>query len=108
MKIKIGSILLVLIAVLVAIGIVVAHRANEIRSAFREAHNGEPQRLILDRLGQPWREAPCGQTFGGTAPSACSQEMIYRHPLAPVVPEYWSFQYDSKKQLVDTYEWTSP
>lgn len=96
------------VVTLLVIGIVVAHHQAQIVSAFSKARNGEPKEVILKRLGKPWRDAPCGRTLGGTFQSACSQELIYRHPLAPIVPEYWSFQYDSKGVLVGTYRYLSP
>jgi hypothetical protein len=86
----------------------VAYRSALIDSTFREAHNGEFQSLVVGRLGKPWRESPCGKEFGGTFPSDCSKEMIYRHPLAPAVPQYWSFMYDNRGTLLGTYHYVSP
>jgi hypothetical protein len=106
---KLRWILLISVAIaLLMIGMVVAHRRTHIASAFSEARSGEPKEAIVQRLGKPWRQAPCGQTLGGTFQSSCSQELIYRHPLAPIIPEYWSFQYDSKGFLSGTYRYMSP
>jgi len=108
MKMKILIALAVLLIAVVSGTALVALRSSHIRQAYQTAHNGDREQVVLARLGNPWRRSGCGQAFGGTFPKACAQELIYRHPLAPAISEYWSFQYDASGVLVGTYEYVSP
>lgn len=108
MKIKILVALAFIVFGVVPGTALVVLRSSHIRQAYQAAHNGDKEQVVLDRLGNPWRRSACGQVFGGTFSKGCSQEFIYRHPLAPAIPEYWSFQYDAKGVLVGTYAYVSP
>jgi hypothetical protein len=59
-------------------------------------------------LGDPWKIASCGRTFGGQFPPDCRTEYIYASPYAPLIPRYWAFFFDENGHLIDKYEYRSP
>jgi hypothetical protein len=108
MRLRVRHALGILLLALILGGALVLHRSERIRRVWREARNGESKGLVISRPGSPWQQSRCGQTLGGTFPRACSQEVIYRHPLAPLLPEYWSFQYNAEGALIGTCHYLSP
>src|ERR1700680_4329668 len=101
--------------VLLVVGLIVAvpilegmFRWQQRSRALNKAVLGQPRRTILAGLGKPWRIAPCGETFRGTPPPHCSQEIIFASPFAPLAPEYLSFFFDSNDNLISTYRYVSP
>jgi hypothetical protein len=89
-------------------GLLVGLRRHRINAIFTRATEGLSQRDLEMKLGDPWRNSTCGEVFGGTTPSDCARELIYKSPLAPAVPEYWAFRFDRGGKLVDKYHYVSP
>jgi hypothetical protein len=101
---------LLLIVGLIVAGFVLMgiFRWQQRSAAFNKAVLGQPRRIVLAGLGKPWRIAPCGETFGGTVPPHCSQEIIFASPFSLLAPEYLSFFFDKNDSLISTYRYVSP
>jgi hypothetical protein len=101
--------LLLIVGLIVAVPVLVGiFRWQQRSRAFSNAVLGQPRRVILSGLGKPWKIAPCGETFRGTPPPPCSQEIIFASPFAPLAPEYLSFFFDGNDNLISTYRYVSP
>jgi hypothetical protein len=83
-------------------------RQRRIDYVFRNAALGTQMTKQTNQLGHPWKRAKCGQTFGGGVPNGCATEILYAAPLAPLIPTYWAFRYDSAGRLIGKYRYSSP
>ena len=86
----------------------ISFRQRRLESAFETANSEGTADELRARLGNPWRNGACGETFGGTVPRGCKREILYASPLAPAIPEYWAFRYDQDGKLIDKYRYVSP
>ncbi|MGA7155817.1 MAG: hypothetical protein WBY53_03155 [Acidobacteriaceae bacterium] len=86
----------------------VVHRQHQLESVFQSTNAGSPITTIVSSLGKPWSTSKCGTVFGDDEPNGCETELLYANPVAPLLPEYWSFQYDNQGKLIGKYHYVSP
>jgi hypothetical protein len=103
-----AKILITVASILIFVAAWAWFKQRKIKAAFAQAAAYTTETDVLSALGNPWRDSKCGEVFGGSSLSGCAREIIYKSPLAPVVPEYWSFSFDSKGKLLDKYHYVSP
>ena len=82
------------------------HRNFKLATNFARVHAGLTDNEVLAVLGRPSWVEPCGKSFG-TPRNECV-DYIYRNSFAPLIPEYWSVSFNTRKQVVDTYVYESP
>ncbi len=63
---------------------------------------------VVRLLGKPWKVDKCGERFGNPNQPGCADEYLYKHPFAPLVPEYHSVSFDFSGHVKDTYIYSSP
>ena len=98
---------IIVIVAVVAFGLWVPHRRQKLRATFDQFPLRAPKATLVGQLGAPWKDGKCGQMFRLSL-SACADEVIYASPFAPLVPEYWVFQFDKEGRLIDKCQWDSP
>ena len=92
----------------IVLGLWGEYRMHRLQATFDRIAIGASEPELVGRLGNPWRKAGCGRTFGGDAVPGCANEVLYASPFAPLSPEYWAFQFNSDNQLIGKYRYVSP
>jgi hypothetical protein len=67
---------------------------------------GEAKADVLKQMGNPWKDEECG--FLGGSSKKCTEEFVYAHPYAPLLPEYWVISFDQNRRVIDHVYSTSP
>ena len=106
-KTKLISAILVPLILVGSFALWVNYRCQKLQAAFDRLPIGILKANLTSRLGTPWHDGKCGEYFGGTKPG-CAEEVIYAHPFAPWIPEYYSYQFDSGLRLVNKVHLVSP
>jgi hypothetical protein len=96
------------ITVIAGYSLWVYHRSRRLEATFYSFPAGASKASLIHELGVPWKDAKCGETFGGDMPLGCVNEIIYGSPLAPLVPEYFAFLFDANGRLVGKAPYSSP
>ena len=68
-------------------------RARQIEKAFASLRPGDSKAQVEHVMGSSRKTTAC--TTIPKAEVGCATEMLYAHPLAPVVPEYWTVRMDA-------------
>lgn len=89
-------------------GLWTRYRCQKLQVAFDNLPIGTMKFNLISTLGAPWRHGKCGDYFGGNSSPGCAEELIYANPFAPLIPEYYSFEFNNEQRLIDKYEWESP
>jgi len=82
-------------------------RVRHLSAAFNVVKESDNKRIVLQRMGNPWKSEECGKYLGGY-PAGCVEEFIYAHPYAPYVPEYWVIYFNSNNQVISNVHMISP
>jgi hypothetical protein len=82
-------------------------RSRHLEHSFDEIHDGEGKDIVLSQMGKPWKDESCGEFLGGNPPG-CVEDLIYAHPFAPYIPEYWIVYLDREHHVISHYYTTSP
>ena len=82
-------------------------RIRRIESAIAKVRIGDEQQKVRELAGTPWRDEACGVLFAGH-PIGCTKELVYAHPYAPYVPEYWIVYLDSGHHVLSHSHLISP
>ena len=82
-------------------------RTRQIEHAVDRVHVGDEQRRVFELAGEPCRNEACGSLFG-VQPTGCTKELVYAHPYAPYVPEYWVVYLDSQQHVLSESHLISP
>jgi hypothetical protein len=82
-------------------------RIRQINRAAEQIRVGDQSRRVHQLLGKPWKDEACGVLFAGQ-PAGCTEEMVYAHPYAPYVPEYWIVYLDSGRRVINQSHLISP
>lgn len=82
-------------------------RTRRIERAVAQVRAGDERRSVLEKAGAPWRDEACG-TLSAGKPEGCINELVYAHPYAPYVPEYWIVYLDSGQHVLSQSHLISP
>jgi hypothetical protein len=82
-------------------------RTRHLSAFFSGIKENDEREIVLQRMGSPWKREECGKYLGGYLPS-CTEELIYAHPYAPYVPEYWVVDFNSSHRVISTAHLISP
>lgn len=101
------KIVLSLLAILVALaaltfGTLIGARHTE--KAFASIHMGDSKVQVIHVMGEPRHTSVCSSL--PKPPEGCIQELLYAHPLAPVVPEYWIIRFGAAGNVLQTVQST--
>jgi hypothetical protein len=96
---------------LVCIGLAFAmvwlvYRNSRLDRKFQSVRVGDSEQQVIQRLGKPSWQEPCGRSFG--EPTKNCTEFLYRNSFAPLIPEYWSVRLDERRHVIQTYVYESP
>ena len=95
------------LVVLLSVSIWPLLRTRWIERAVAQIRVGDDRQTVLQRAGAPWRDEACGTLFAGE-PNGCLHELVYAHPYAPYVPEYWVVYLDSSQHVLSQSHLISP
>ena len=73
-------------------------RVRQLTASFSKVRAGDTRELVLQRMGNPWKAEVCGEVSGGWAPG-CTENLIYAHPYAPYVSQYWVVDLNSEHRV---------
>ena len=82
-------------------------RTRKIQHAVSQVRVADEQQRVIEAAGKPWRTEACGSLSGGQ-PIGCTKELVYAHPYAPYVPEYWVVYVDSERHVLSKTHLISP
>lgn len=103
---KIVRFALVLLLFLCALTFGTLMRSRAIEHKFARVHVAQQRAQVLQIMGTPAKEQSCGP--GVQQSPRCATELLYAHPLAPVVPEYWIVSLDADGKVVALIHTTTP
>ena len=68
---------------------------------------GDTRDSVMARLGRPnYYRGKCGVIH---VPDAnCSEEFVYSHPFAPIIPEYHIVGFSTDGHVIEADDWNSP
>ena len=78
--------------------------ARHTERAFAALRLGDSKSEVTHVMGKPKQTSECTAIPKPT--QACVAEMLYAHPLAPVVPEYCIVRLDSTDHVIQTIQST--
>ncbi len=83
-------------------GTLISARHRE--KAFASLHVGDTQAQVIQRMGIARQTGSC--TDLPHPKPGCTAELLYAHPLAPIVPEYWIIRLDTTGRIQQTIQST--
>ncbi len=101
---KIVRILLAVLLVCSVVTFGTLIRSRSLDKAFAKIKPGDTAQQVLALRGNPNSVRSCGPVLN--VPS-CAQEMVYAHPFAPLVPEYWLVALNSSGHVLQTAHTTT-
>jgi hypothetical protein len=81
-------------------------RVHHLDSEFSKLSSGDTKAAVLKQMGSPWKNAECGYLVGSSPD--CTEELIYAHPYAPYLPEYWIIDFNRDQRVIRLFYTTSP
>lgn len=103
---KIVRFALVLLLFLCALTFGTLMRSRAIEHKFARLRVAQDRAQVLQIMGSPAREQGCKPNVQQSP--GCRTELLYAHPLAPVVPEYWIVSLDASAKVVALIHTTTP
>lgn len=82
-------------------------RTKSLQRSFVAIRPGDTRQVVVQRMGSPWKDEGCGK-FLGQQTADCVEELVYAHPYAPALPEYWLIQFGADRRVIEKYHTTSP
>jgi hypothetical protein len=99
--------ILSLVAVLIGVTLGYAcYRNTQLEKNFPRIHAGLTDKEVLAILGKPSWVEPCGKSFGNLKQN-CTQ-YLYRNSFVPLIPEFYSVEFNNDRHVVDSYVYESP
>ena len=83
---KIVRYMLVVLVLLAMLTFGTLVRSRSLDKSFAKIRPGDSKQRVAALRGEPRSVRPCGPVLDVPG---CAQEMVYAHPFAPMVPEYW-------------------
>jgi hypothetical protein len=105
---KARKLLLAVAGVLILAFLVHIVQGYNVISRFERVPIGASKFEVVRLLGRPWKMDKCGERFGNPNQPGCAEEYLYRHPLAPLVPNYYSISFDASGHVLDKFVYSSP
>ena len=102
MKIVFSLLAVLLLLTSITFGTLISARHRE--KAFVTLHPGDARAEVVQRMGSARQTGPC--TDLPRPKPGCATELLFAHPLAPVVPEYWIVRLDSTDRVQQTIQST--
>lgn len=102
MKIVLSLLAVLLLLAGLTFGTLIGARHTE--KAFASIHPGDSKLQVVHVMGEPRQTSPC--TALPHPPEHCSEELLYAHKLAPVVPEYWIVRLNGAGKVLQTIQST--
>ncbi len=102
MKIVLSLLALLLLLAGLTFGTLIGARHKE--KAFASLHPGDSAARVTQSMGKAKRTGTC--TDLPHPMPGCTTELLFAHPLAPVVPEYWIIRLDSTDHVQQTIQST--
>ena len=78
--------------------------ARRTEKAFASLKVGDSRSEVMHVMGTPKQVGACGSL--PHAKAGCATEMLFAHPLAPAVPEYWIVRLDNAGHVQETLQST--
>jgi hypothetical protein len=86
---------------------VVFHRFGVVQRRFSSIQPLQSHDFVIAQLGKPnYHQGSCGVILA-PLPN-CNSELVYSHPLAPLMPEYYIVSFSSDDRVIGTNYTTSP
>ncbi len=102
--VRIGAIVLIAAAARLSVAFVRYERAE---SRWSSIQNGDSRDSVMSRLGRPnYYRGKCGVIH--IPDKNCSEEFVYSHPFAPIIPEYHIIAFSSDGRVIEADDWNSP
>ncbi len=81
-------------------------RFREVGERFDRVHEGQTWNDVITLLGKPnYHEGTCLQDLSG---SGCVSELVYSHPFAPCMPEYYVIDLSADNRVISASHLISP
>jgi hypothetical protein len=74
------------------------HHDEELRKSAMLVNLGDPNETVRELLGNPTSEGPCGSLT--VAPSACTDEYVYKYYYSVFQPQYEVVWFDSAGKVL--------
>ncbi len=92
-------IVFLVIALAIVVGLVWAYHHDEgLRKNAMLVNLGDPNETVRELLGNPTSEGPCGSLT--VAPSACTDEYVYKYYYSVFQPQYEVVWFDSAGKVL--------
>lgn len=72
--------------------------SRSVEHAFVRVQLGDEEAAVARAMGKPAHLQPCEPRLQQSP--RCATEMLYKHPFAPVVPEFWILSLDEDHRVV--------
>lgn len=82
-------------------------RAHHLDAGMSRVQRGDDKSVVLTEMGKPRKDIACESQLAA-APQGCSEEMLYQHPFAPWVAEYWLVYLDGDGKVLATNHVATP
>lgn len=92
------AVFLILALAIVAGFVWAYHHDAELRKRVLEVEIGDPNETVRDLLGEPASEGSCGRLT--VAPSACTDEYIYKYYYSIFQPQYEVVWFDAEGKVI--------
>ena len=102
MKIVLSLLAVLVLLAALTFGTLIGARRTE--KAFASLSTGDSRAQVEHVMGRPKQTSAC--TTLPRPPEGCAQELLYAHPLAPVVPEYWTVRLNAAGNVLQTVQST--
>ena len=96
--------LLVLLVFLCVLTFGTLIRSRSLDKAFAKIKTNDSTQHVIALRGEPQLIRPCGPVLDVPG---CAQELVYAHPFAPLVPEYWLVALDARGHVLQTAHTTT-
>jgi len=81
-------------------------RFNSVAAKFDSVQEGQSWDSVLVVLGKPnYHEGSCLQDLSGPR---CKKELVYSHPFAPWIPEYYVIDFSADSRVTSKVNLISP
>ena len=101
---KIVRNLLIVLLLLSALTFGTLIRSRSLDKSFAKIKPGDTRQQVAALRGSPRYVRPCGPVLDIPG---CAEEMVYAHPFAPMVPEYWLVALGADGRVLQTAHTTT-